>query len=148
MRHDLRFLVGAAGALGVSLIVAAKPLAAEDARRVVIDAAAQCPAAQSWRDFSGTSWTGDQIVNVIVIHEDGRISWNGGRTNEATLDRLAYLIASSDDQAITALVNRAPNCAQAQKVQEIFARHGCVDETCIVAPNLMRGSVIPLAGPA
>ena len=147
-----RFARGAGGTLAAALIAQSAPLAAQEGQPAALEPAssapaAQCPAAQSWRDFGGTSWPGDQIVNVIVIHEDGRISWNGGRTNEATLDRLAYLIASSDKQAVTALVNRAPSCEQVQKVQEIFARYGCAEGTCIVAPNLVRTEAIPPAAP-
>ncbi|NQZ47392.1 MAG: hypothetical protein HRT63_07685 [Erythrobacter sp.] len=159
MRHDWRFargigsMGGVGGALAAALIAQSAPLAAQEGQPAALEPAssapaAQCPAAQSWRDFAGTSWPGDQIVNVIVIHEDGRISWNGGRTNETTLDRLAYLIASSDEPAITALVNRAPACEQVQKVQEIFARYGCAQGTCIVAPNLVRTEAIPPAAPA
>ena len=91
---------GVGGALAAAVIAQSAPLAAQEGQPAALEPAssapaAQCPAAQSWRDFAGTSWPGDQIVNVIVIHEDGRISWNGGRTNEATLDRLAYY----EDQA-------------------------------------------------
>ena len=56
--------------------------------------------------------------------------------------------AVADEPAITALVNRAPACGQVQKVQEIFARYGCAQGTCIVAPNLVRTPAIPPAAPA
>ena len=153
MRRGWRFARGAGGVLAAAVIAQSAPLAAQEgqpaAREPASSApAAQCPAAQSWRDYAGTSWPGDQIVNVIVIDAGGRISWNGGRTNETTLDRLAYLIASSEEPAITALVNRAPACEQVQKAQEIFARYGCAQGTCIVAPNLVRTQAIPPAAPA